>query len=135
MSILTDNAAGVNPASPDIAPASHIAGRDYTCKHLPCSYPMCQEPSWGTEDRKEWGKHLASLRVSAGLSRAVLSRLTGIPDSRLKNWEIGWGHPGKRNAVKLAAALAIDAAALSREAFAEKPYHCFCLASENGGAA
>ena len=132
MTTLPENSPDFNPAISDARQLPLIAGQDYTCKHLPCSYPLCQETSWEESGRRAYGQYLTCLRVAAGLSRAALSRATGIADHRLKSWETGWGYPGKFNCIKLSEAFGVELAELSRIEFASVPYHCFCLASEGG---
>jgi transcriptional regulator with XRE-family HTH domain len=54
-----------------------------------------------------FGHHLRTLLEAAGLSRAELTRRTGVPASTLRNWEADRGFPHPRAFVGLARALGV----------------------------
>lgn len=46
-------------------------------------------------------ENLRELRTKVGLSQAALSRLSGISQARISQWESGDGDPAMRQVVKL----------------------------------
>ena len=59
------------------------------------------------------GGHLRALRGKAGLSRAGLARLAGVPVSTLRHWENDRGFPGVPASLRLAEALGVPAERLA----------------------
>ena len=54
-----------------------------------------------------FGGHLRMLRQEAGVSRAGLARLAGVPVSTLRHWENDRGFPGVPALLRLAEALGV----------------------------
>ena len=60
-----------------------------------------------------FGGHLRMLRQEAGVSRAGLARLAGVPVSTLRHWENDRGFPGVPASLRLAEALGVPAERLA----------------------